>query len=370
MLRFVAVPLVFGLALSSAYSSVAALGVWPASGALAPDKAADAARIVLAKAPLDAPSFYTLGIAADRAKQTARARALVARSMHYDPRFRPTRLWLLVDSVRGGRTGDAIEQALALTALSPRAAPAVSAMLAQLALDPNARKEIGSRLRNRPLILQVARATAQLDVSSDALLDLLRPSDLATIRDGIETAQSLVAQQMLSEGRPREARAAWYSLSGLSPRSEVFDGSFRGLAGAPPFGWTFHNNTDVQVGRVHARGPERPSELQVTAYGSLPVLAAEQTLALRRGKYQLDYMISSPIPEGTAGSFTWTVSCKQGTVLIEADVAPARSRGVAQAGVFVVPEQCPVQVLKLSKLRTGDGAKRELRVSQVAIAPA
>ncbi|TCJ39562.1 hypothetical protein E0504_10700 [Parafrankia sp. BMG5.11] len=343
-------------------------GIWPLRSATNLSIIAEAAQVELKNKPLNAPSFFALGVAAQESGEPARARAMMVRSLALDPRLRAPRLWLLSDAVRTRRVKDAARHARILAELSPDVVPAVSTILVDLMQDQLARKQLGEHLKNQPLVLAAAAQAAKAGLSGEDILELLAPSDLARLPNGIATAQSLVAKSFVRAEQFVQARRAWYLLGGQSPTRAVFDGDFQGLAGAPPFGWTFRNDANVES--TLQKGDSGLGALKVTSFGSLPVVAAEQTLVLSPGNHVLTFEASAHGEGKRADVFAWRITCSSGQLLIE---LPAKGTGsawaVAQSSFAVPSSSCDTQVLRLMKLRTPNDQERSLMVKRIEVSP-
>lgn len=369
MLRAILLSLGAGFLALSAAGFASVTGVWPINGSFQVDNISSAAASQLKRTPLDSHSYFALGIAAEQAGKVRKAQDLIEVALQLDPRMRSARLWLLEQHVRTGQTERAILQAELLAKLTPRLRPALSVFMAELSRDPAARRLVAARLKDQPMILEVARSAAQSELGMEAVTELLGPSNLELLPNGISTAQSLVVEPLLKEGRFVEARKAWYSLGGYAPRGEVFDGDFEGLTGGPPFGWRLSNNTNVETVIVDQSEPKGKSALKVSAFGRLLVTAAEQTLTLRRGRHELRFASISPGSEVDDGDFAWTVSCRSGPVIAEALVQGHVSGWVVTRHAFAVPPNCLTQELKLTKRGTLRSDARTVRVTNVSVIP-
>ena len=101
--------------------------------------------------------------------------------------------------------------------------------------------------------------------------------------------RSSTGTPLLKDGRAAEARALWLRIAGFSSADAVFDGNFAGLPGSAPFGWRLHNEADIQIEINHAGAGIKASALKVASFGSLTILAAEQSLSLAPSAYQLNF---------------------------------------------------------------------------------
>jgi tetratricopeptide (TPR) repeat protein len=369
VLRFAVIPIAAGLAVVSAQSFAGVAGMGVPFASQDPAATYAAARQRLASAPLDADSYYALAVAAQQAGEIARARQLMDQALAIAPRMRAARLWLMRQAALAGDVPEVITQARVVARLSPRTIPEVSEVLAQLAATPEHRALIAARFANEPMIIATARQAPAHGLSAEAVMELLAPTDLARMPKGVETAQAVVARALLAEQRPAEARSAWLRIGGHSDAGAVFDGSFAGLAGAPPFGWSLHSGANVETAIEPGAGPAGAGALRAETFSSLALDVAEQSLALPPGSYRLRFSAASDDAAQVPQSFVWTVDCAPRRRLVEIALAPAPEWS-QQTGSFVVPAGCPLQVLRLAKLRTADQGTRTVAVSRVSIDPA
>jgi len=369
VLRFAMIPIAAGLVVVSAQSFAGAAGMGSALASADPAAVYAAARQRLVAEPLNADSYYALAISAEEAGDGARARELMDQALASAPRMRAARLWLLQRAAVAGDVPEVIAQAQVLARLSPRTVPEVSEVLAQLTFSPQARTLIASRLANQPMIIAVARRAAAQGLSADAVHELLEPTDLARMPDGVESVQAAVAQALIVRQRPAEARRVWLRIGGHSDADAVFDGTFAGLTGAPPFGWRLHSGPNVETLIEAGAGPDEAGALKAQTFSSLALDMAEQSLALAPGSYRLRFAAASEDADLVQQSFVWTVECAPRKRLMEVAITPA-AEWSQQTGSFEVPEGCPLQILRLSKLRTADQGTRTLSVSGVSIDPA
>jgi tetratricopeptide (TPR) repeat protein len=369
VLRFAIIPIAAGLLAVSAQSFAGAAGIGSPLASADPAAIYAAARQRLASEPLDADSYYALAVAAEEAGDNTRARQLMDRALAIAPRKRAARLWLLQRAAVAGDMPEVIVQAGALARLSPRTVPDVSEILAQLAVNPQHRALIAERFANQPMIIATAGLAASQGLPAEAILELLGPTDLERLPKGVEAAQRPIAQALLAQRRPADARRVWLRLGGHSDADAVFDGSFTGRVGAPPFGWTLQSGANVETALLAGAGPAGAGALSAQTFSSLALNIAEQSLALTPGTYQLRFAAAYDDATDAQQPFVWTVDCVPQKRLIEVPIRPAADWS-EQAGTFVVPDGCALQVLRLAKLRTPDQGTRTVTVSRVSIDPA
>jgi len=337
----------------------------PDAGEGAGDRTADAAA-QLRRAPLSAQAYYVLGLSRERAGDPGQAQALIERSAAMNPRFLQARLWLALNHLRSGRVELGIGEVAWLLARKRSLAPQLMVVLVEASREPRARKAVAERLANTPTILSLAHLGAQAGFGAPALRELVAATDLAALPDGA-AVQSLIAKQLIEEGRFREARNVWFELGGARPAAEVFDGGFEGLKGGAPFGWTLTNDQDVKAVVRKRAGPGGSGALAVQTFSSLRSTVAEQSLVLAPGAYRLRFQALVPNRSGDRESpYFWALKCPDGKLLLEAFIEPSAS-WTERTHRFEVPGHCPMQSLTLNRDSTTDSRARQLMVSAVEV---
>lgn len=363
MLRFVVLPLAIGVLAASLHSYASTIGFISPGAPRSDGSVAAAAQRQLVVRPLEGASLYALALSAEHSGDQDNTARLVEQAIRINPRLRTARTWDLAHAVRTGNADRAINQALVLARLSPAAARPVGVILAQLAQDPASRRTLAKRLANDPLILAVLSEAAQSGAPPAALFELIAPTDLSQLPDGVARAQAAIVGPMVRAAKFGEARRTWLAIAGLPDQTLVFDGEFKGQVGSPPFGWTLHTSANLET--AIAPADSVGGGLKTTAYGSLAVTAAEQSLTLSPGPYTLAF--TGRAEDDVEGSgFAWTLSCNSGGTIAVIPVQVSANR-TGQRARIVVPASCPMQVLRLVKLRTPDTAARTLELECVLI---
>jgi hypothetical protein len=162
-------------------------------------------------------------------------------------------------------------------------------------------------------------------------------------RDEPDWRQALL-NAMIAKGDVARAHALWPRLSGVGkpdPANLVYDGSFQGLPGLPPFNWAL---TSSEMGAAER---ERRGGLQVEYYGRTAGELAAQLVALAPGPYRITFRAEGDL-NTAQHRILWRMQCVQGNKpVFELPFANITYAGRTIAGNFTVPQQCPAQWLKL-----------------------
>lgn len=347
-----------------------------AAARLASQPVQDAVAVTAYRSPLSPFPFAVKGLELQQRGEQRRAALSMQRALRLQPRSTAVRKWLLVEDLRAGRGGEAVAQAKMLYALRAEQIGPVSQLLALLALAPEGRNILKKELGGTPELLGVIAAAPAVGVSRQAALDLLSTYGPTVADKGVGSAVSSLVGRYLEAGDYVGARSVWerFLPPGHEPRGLVYDGTFRGLAGPPPFGWTLTRNQQVQA-EIGPSGLRRsPGALQVRQFGRFAEVGARQVLLLRPGPYRLSYLLKA----GGAGggtrdtAFEWLLKCeKEGAPFARIQVPqgnPGAGGWRAIAHAFEVGASCPLQAIELRGTGTEAG-ESGIKLTEVAITP-
>jgi hypothetical protein len=324
------------------------------------DSAPLAARLA-ARAPLDPDPYFLAALEMEAKGEASRAEALAALAVRRNPRRADVRLWRLARFLSTGRVPAALQEAATLYGIRPEMTPQMSLLLAEASRDRATRELVASRLAGTPFILDVLRHAAASGLPPQALVELVRHTDLATLPGGVREAQRAVISGLLDAGRYRAAHAAWSTLL-PGRRSEIpFDPRFEMPDAAPPFAWTLTTGRAVESVAVPGEG------LRVRAFDEAPVTAAAQTLVLDPGHYVLSHDARGSAQGARGSNWRWRISCGGGRDLLDAPVTSTTAGSQPSRAAFVVPTGCDHQLLELRSAGAIVDTREGLLVSRVGI---
>lgn len=362
MIRWVALLLVATGLSGSIYRFVARpdriQGIAPILGLVgaSPNQSAlPAAQAIVTKWPLHADAYFAAGLAAARVGQGQRAGALVTHAIQMNPRLFQARLWQAQSYITSNRPEEAIREFAVVLRLRGGSQEPIATVLGRAAADPGIRRAIAKEFRQSPHLLSIARSASQAGLPSAELRQLLTGTNLAQLPGGLGGVQASLMSGPLAEKEYAGAYAIWASLLAKPPANAVFDGSFENEEASPPFAWRLENTSDIQTRRVSGA-------LRVSAFGSLPALAAEQQLLLPPGASTISFQARSSV-SSTPAKYEWRLKCQSGKNITNFAIAPS-AEWTTQAMRLEIPADCGAQTLQLYGTATGS-AEAPILIRQV-----
>ena len=261
-------------------------------------------------APLAAEPFIAAGLDANARDRPDQAFRLFQQARLRDPRSIATRYWLFDYYLRTGRFADGIDEAQPLLRLQPAVTPAVTSLLTALLDVPEARGILLDRLRRNPpwrgeFLRQVA-ATPRLRAEVGALLLTSGAQAGGSVRD-----QEGIIGSLLRGGDVDGAWASWLATLPAQARQRavrgaIYDGSFAGLPGAPPFNW--------RLARVGVSAGTDPSGsgttmLRIAVIPRREIILAEQTVLTRAGRHRLSFTTQAVDEQPSAATLEAQIRC-------------------------------------------------------------
>ncbi|RZL73859.1 MAG: hypothetical protein EOP66_12240 [Sphingomonas sp.] len=307
----------------------------------------NAVRRAAVAAPLDARPFLILGHQRWLDGVPNSAVRMLEAGERRDPRQRLIHLLLLDRYLRTGRYADAAVQFSVLARLLGTTRDPIAAVLAQMVIAPDTRAVVRRILCNDPdLERAVLKALAASNTAPSVIFALASPGAWIDGRTPGSWGPILIIQ-LIRSGRYTAARSAWQRIYAVPwPRNAalIHNAGFDKTSTAPPFDWT------LAAGSLGA-ADRRNGSLAVEYYGRETGDLASQLLVLQPGRYRFAVTVD---PGNTAmgGKLFWSLACgarafelHQAMLMTVAVTAGAKTNRIATA--FVVPANCPVQMLTL-----------------------
>jgi hypothetical protein len=286
--------------------------------------------------PLAKEPFLLAALDAIQAGRTAQGEQLLREAHRRDPRSRLTLLLLLDRNIRAGRSDQVLAQMKVLMRLIPQSEAVLSPELAKFAMSEKTRPQLKKVLAKDPDIeAKVLHHLASQGTSPDVLMDLASPVALRNAPGSNTEWQSRLLTTLIERGNVSRAHETWMKLSRIDGRSDgpIYDASFAGLPGPPPFNWSFAQANAGVATPIKGRG------LDVDYYGRDPGDLASQLLVLEPGRYRLSLRAEGDL-SGEGSQLLWKIACREdGRTLLE---LPLRGGGGAEplSGTFGVPAGC------------------------------
>ncbi len=326
------------------------------------------AREGLERLPLAFEPFFVAARAAEQKGDLRRAIALMEEVRHRRYSHPAARMQLMIYYVKAQRFPEALSEIDFVLRRNEELRPALLPELIKLVADPRGRAALATILARDPVWKQEffkAAGTRKL-ATSDAR-DLYERIHALKPRSDLMLERQLILETQAASGNYAGARLTW--LASLPQRERgsnrfMFDGAFRGLRAAAPFGWTFK---DVEAGRAEPAKDGQRTYLDVSYFGGQKVILAEQMLALPPGRYSLRMVARSP--NGiTSGKLFWRLTCLPGGAQVGVlDLSPATAANRRFNAAFTIPSGCPGQSLNLIAEPGDVAAVANLEIAQMEI---
>lgn len=330
-----------------------------------------ALRGVIAEEPLSADPLVLLGMARARAGDFAGADALVRRGLSVDPRNRNAHLWMLYRHLGTGNRARAAVEAIRLMELQPDRRDALVPILVDLAKDSGARMAI-RKANMSPLSRSTLMEAAMASKLPTSALAEMVPD--AMIGPGVAQANGYRQLRLRMEEDRNYAGllALWRrTLPGPAPEPPdgLYDGSFRGLPGGPPFNWTLNSMASGSAERSDLSGAPAPTGLVVTQSGLTGGVYAQQLMLLRPGAYRLEVDALSEPDEGSDSQPIHVILlCSISGSAVGDWVVPAKPSWQRVAYRFTIPAaQCPAQRVQIVGRPQSEGNNGRLSLTRMAI---
>lgn len=303
------------------------------------------ARGALTLAPLMEEPFLLDGIDALVKRDNRRARQLISHALARNGRSRLARLFMLELQLRARDAEGAAANMTILGRLMPDAQRVFVPELARLARDPDTRDAMREVLATDPRMLgAVLQHLAVNGADPATVLRLAGDQGAEAVDETTDWRRTLLAS-MVQKGDVRRARQLWSRFSGVDPEQAqalVYDASFEGLPGLPPFNWTLSSS------ELGAAERDKSGALFVEYYGRTAGELAGQLITLTPGRYRLAFHAEGDL-DTPQHRLIWKVQCrsKGEELLLELPIANVTYAGKVLAGSFAVPRNCPAQWLRL-----------------------
>lgn len=342
-----------------------AMAYFEAQGGRVPDQFRSAALDAVKQAPLADEPFLLAAVDALARGDNARGDRLLEEARRRNPRLRLARLLLLDRYLREGRIPEAVVEIKALDNLVEGAGKALTMALAQMTQDPKTAPQMLPLLRRLPALQEpVLEGLVTSGASESAVLNV---AGAAAHSGGSEPWKAALLSRMVSKGDVTGAWSLWKSFTGFQEGAGgkgVYDPTFAGLAGPPPFNWKLTTEGIGVAERSHKHS------LQVDYYGRDNGDLATQLLLLRPGRYRLSVKASGDAA-GEGSRLVWTVACAgNDNGLLQLPLTGVTPAAKGFEGVFTIPATgCATQWLKLTGVSGDVATNQSATITNVSIEP-
>ncbi len=331
---------------------------WPASGAaLAGDARARIvaaggrvdthARALIRTALLRSPAadapLVLAGFAAGEDGDLRRARALMTAAVMRNPRNDAARYWLLDHAFRTGDYAAGMAQIGPALRLRDGTREPIFALIAGVLAIPAAATAVRTTLATDPdwrADFFRTQATAGTDPATLATLLLALPRSPHPETARVE--QRAVVYAAIDHGRFARAHETWRALlpADSPPQTTtLYDPSFDGLSGTPPFNWSFQPDGATSATLVAAAGPPRHSALAITYPGTDTAVIVEQYALVRPGTYALSVR-GRRVGDSVDARVAVRVRCASDDALLSKITVPDHPTTTRRTAPVMVPPGC------------------------------
>lgn len=335
--------------------------VGPEAGAADRRRADALAREALMRDATAVNAASTLGVNADMRGDPVRSRQAFLYALTLTRRDAATALWVIEDAVKRGDVPAALRGYDVALRVKPVLSDLLYPVLTAASTDPVIRAALIRTLAARPMwtesfVSYAASNSPDWNATSSLLLGLQRAG--VTVPAG---AQASVVNGLIAQGRMGRAWEYYASIRSGVRRDRSRDPGFDAGGTTPSqFDWEPINEgvtTAIANGAFDFAAP--PS------VGG-PLL--QQMQLLPPGRYRL-LGRSQGIEQEAASRPYWTLRCADRRELGRIDIPNSQSDGGRFAGTFVVPANCPVQLLLLVARPTDTVAGLSGQVDRTQLLP-
>lgn len=317
--------------------------------------------------PLSPRAIRQLGSYYALIGDTARARPLMLLSTKLSRRDTPGQLWLADNALKAGRAKDALRAIDIVIRTQPETSEAAFQAIGNALADPKFRSEFVSYVKTPPdwlaaFIEYNIGALKQPQVLSATLVQM------HPLRRGLlsEDATERLLVALTDRGPVNEARAFYLQQPGASPNALV---SLEFPNGADnfryaPIGWQMLNGPDVQgFGDVDGNS----ASIEVLAMPGRRGTAARKLLFLSAGAYRWTANADLSGLGGGAGTLSVLCNARQGQWVRSASKDLGKGPNSFD---FVVPANCPAQLLTIDAAGADSQSEGNLTLSNLRISGA
>jgi hypothetical protein len=318
-------------------------GAPPDVPSLVPPATQARARAALSRAPLMEDPFLLEGMNALFRRQDARANALLAEALARNSRSRLARLFILEVQLRRGQAAAAARNMAILTRLMPDAQQVFVPELARMARDPRTSRALRQALRtDRRLHSMVLQHLAERGADTNLILRIASDLPGAAPDPAVTDWRGTLMSKLVEKGDIARAYALWRAFTGVrGDAPQVYDGSFEGRPGLPPFNWRLASS------EMGAAEPARRGGLEVQYYGRTGGELAAQMLMLTPGRYRIGFYAEGDL-NTPQHRLIWRIQCHgSNQTILELPLANITYAGRTVVAAFQVPERCRGQWLRL-----------------------
>lgn len=274
------------------------------------DQAAESARALLQREPLDGKGFVILAELAEAAPDQAQATLMSSIAIRRAPYTLAPRAWLAGKQLGEGRYQEALENLDEILRISPARHTRLFPVLTELAAKAEFADALALKLATRPLWRASFLSSALTSASSEQLAAvfsaLQRHGDLDAATIG------LWIDRLVKDGQWGEAYARWVGgiqKGSLLRLSHVYNGGFETAPVGAGFDWRIGDSAGVLVDRPDRMGSDGSHAIRLTFLGRrVDAIPLHQWLMLGPGTYRLSFASAAQDLRSDRG-VQWALRC-------------------------------------------------------------
>ena len=298
----------------------------------------------LARAPLEDEPFLLASVSA-LAREDEAGDRLIVEAARRNPRSRITQLLLLDRQLRAGSIAEAVTTINLLSRLIPDAQTVLIGQLVEFARNPSTRQAVVRVLERDPTMKSRVLDYLAADAKDlDLILALAGAGDQRGDGSSPPAWQQKLLAALAARGDVQRAYQLWSRFSEVGigkPTAGIYDPTFAGLPGLPPFNWQFIESNGGVAERSGSSG------LQVQYYGRGDARLVEQMLVLPPGRYRFSSKVEGSVPP-ESGRLAWQLSChKSGSTPLDLSLTSGGDTQRVVSSEFTIPSGCASQWLAL-----------------------
>ncbi len=308
----------------------------------------------------------TLGLNAQVADQTPRARRLFAYAESLSRSDIQTQLWAIEDAVSRNNVTEALKHYDIVLRTKPSLGQMLFPVLTTASTDPQIRLPLIRTLAGKPswgesFVSHVAANSADPRSTARLLADLPRAG--VSVPDG---AKASVIKALIDNGYFDEAWNYYASVRPQADRRRSRDPRFVQSTNTPTaLDWTASEGEAVSAS-IQRGGPAGVLEFSAPAMVGGVVLRQAQLLPA--GEYKLVGHSVGVEPASGPGAY-WTIACQNHSEIGRVSLGNLAKSNGNFSGTFVVPKGCPLQILSLMVEPSEEISGQSGRIDYVQLSP-
>lgn len=274
------------------------------------DQAAESARTLLRREPLNGPGFVILAEIAETESNKAQAALMSSIAIRRAPYTLAPRAWLAGEQLSQGSYQEALENLDEILRISPARHTRLFPVLIELAANPEFADALALKLASRPPWRGSFVSSVLISASPEQLAAVFSALHHHGDLDAATTGRWI--DRLAKDGKWGEAYARW--VGGIQQSapfrlSHVYNGDFETTPNGTGFDWRIGDSAGVLVDRPAGASADGSHALRLTFLGRrVDAIPLHQWLMLGSGTYRLRFSAAAQDLRSDRG-VQWVVRC-------------------------------------------------------------